>query len=405
MSFRAQLTSFRDWERQNAELKTSHSLTGDVVCEKADQPPVTNGHSKRAARMSVADGCLLALTCLAVFAAVAYAKAVTMPLTMAVLLYLVLRPVMKFFANWKIPNVMGATICLIVMLAIVLSAVLFLTQPTREWINDAPSYMYQLKAKLSGLEEQLENVEEVSDKISDVTNGTDADEIKPMPVEIKQPRLLPGLNLLSSTGGFAAGLVITFGTLFFLLAYGDSMIENLIAGFRTGESRKKAHMLIFDLQHGMSSYLLTITVINALLGVAIGLSMWMLGMPNALLLGVMAMLFNYIPFLGAWVGTGIVFVIAVLQFDSIAFALLIPIVYFTLTSIEGQFVTPCILGRSMSMNPLLVFIFLAIWGWIWGIGGVFLAVPLLAVLKIVADYFPSLEWISRAMMMKDTCPS
>ncbi|MFN3160378.1 MAG: AI-2E family transporter [Rubinisphaera brasiliensis] len=405
MSFRAQLTSFRDWERQNAELKTSRSQSDAVVCNSSDRPAETNGHRKSKIRSNAADACLIALTCLAAFAAIAYAKAVTMPLTMAVLLYLVLRPVMKSFAKWHVPAVAGATICLVVMSAIVFGAIFFLTQPTRQWVNDAPGYMYQLKLKLSGLEEQLENVEEVSDKISDVTNGNDADEIKPMPVEIKQPRLLPGLNLLSSTGGFAAGLVITFGTLFFLLAYGDEMIENLIAGFRTGESRKRAHMLIFDLQHGMSSYLLTITVINALLGVATGTAMWLLGMPNPLLIGTMAFLFNYIPFLGAWVGTGIVFVVAVLQFDSFAYALLVPITYFTLTSLEGQFITPCILGRSMSMNPLLVFLFLAVWGWIWGIGGVFLAVPLLAVLKIVADYFPSLEWISRTIMMRDTCPS
>tara|TARA_R100000789_G_scaffold79247_3_gene74439 strand:- start:10841 stop:12100 length:1260 start_codon:yes stop_codon:yes gene_type:complete len=335
------------------------------------------------------------LAVISVLAVLTFAKSVAMPVVMALMLYLVLRPVMRIFHHWHLPPVVGATICLFVIIGAFTAAVMNLTGPIKDWIANAPEYLNEIELKLSGVEAQIENMEEASEKIKDIAEPDGADE--PVPVAIQQPKLFPGVELVSNSGGFVAGTVVTLGLLFFLLVYGHSTISNLIAGFEITSSKAKAKDLIEDLQHGMSLYLFTVTVINISLGIVTGLAMYLLGLPNAFLIGVMATLFNYIPFLGAWTGTAIVFLIAVLEFDSISYACLAPAVYFGLTSLEGQFITPCLLGRSMSLNPLIVFLFIAIWGWMWGIGGVFLAVPILAVLKIIADYFPSLRLFSQAM--------
>jgi predicted PurR-regulated permease PerM len=110
-------------------------------------------------------------------------------------------------------------------------------------------------------------------------------------------------------------------------------------------------------------------------------------MPNPALWGAMCCVLNFIPYVGAMAGTMVVFLVAVLTFDSLGYACLVPAVYFAITAVEGNLITPALLGRSMSLNPVMVFLFLVFWGWIWGIGGALLAVPLLAMLKIGFDQF------------------
>ena len=134
-------------------------------------------------------------------------------------------------------------------------------------------------------------------------------------------------------------------------------------------------------------FLLTVACINVGLGIVEGLAMWLLGMPNPALWGVLCCVLNFIPYLGAMVGAIIVFFVAVLTFDTLEYAMVVPATYFAINAIEGNVVTPAILGRSMQLNPVIVFLFLTFWGWMWGISGAILAVPLLTVLKIGFDHF------------------
>ncbi|TWT61394.1 AI-2 transport protein TqsA [Rubinisphaera italica] len=378
------------------------------VGQRAAQEPPHNEHEKMLQRSDnigsvkiprvkvvLPQAATTILAVISVLSVLTFAKSVAMPVVLALILYLVLRPVMTIFHRWHLPPVVGATICLFVIIGAFAAAMMNLTGPIKDWIANAPEYLNQIEMKLSGVEKQIEDMEQASAKIKEIAKPDEADE--PVPVAIQQPKLFPGVEIVSNSGGLVAGTVITLGLLFFLLVYGHTTISNLIAGFEITSSKAKAKDLIEDLQHGMSLYLFTVTVINVSLGIITGLAMYLLGLPNAFLVGVMAALFNFIPFLGAWTGTAIVFFIAILQPFSIGYACVFPAVYFGLTSLEGQFVTPFLLGRSMSLNPLIVFLFLAIWGWMWGIGGVFLAVPILAVLKIIADYFPSMRLFSQAM--------
>jgi len=149
--------------------------------------------------------------------------------------------------------------------------------------------------------------------------------------------------------------------------------------------------MVREMEDDVSFYLLTISLINAGLGIAIGTAMYLLGMPNAVLWGVMAALFNFVPYLGALVGAGVVGLVALLTVEQPLAALLPPLVYLTLTSIEGYLVTPAMLARRLTLNPIAVFLSLILWTWVWGIGGALLAVPLLATFKICCDHIEPLK--------------
>jgi predicted PurR-regulated permease PerM len=145
-----------------------------------------------------------------------------------------------------------------------------------------------------------------------------------------------------------------------------------------------------DIENEVSRYLLTISAINAGLGVCIGLSMAVLGLPNPLLWGIAGGLLNFIPYLGSLVGNVLATAVAIVTFPSLAEAALVPIVYLALQILEGNFVTPFIVGRRLELNTVAILIFLSLTTWMWGIVGAIIGVPLLVVVKVFADNFPAL---------------
>jgi predicted PurR-regulated permease PerM len=182
-----------------------------------------------------------------------------------------------------------------------------------------------------------------------------------------------------------------FILLYFLLVSGDLFLRKLVRVTPTLAGKRKAVEVAHRVQGDLARYLATITAINVGLGVAGGLAMALLGMPNPALWGAMAALFNFVPYVGAVVGTGIVGVVAALTFGDGPRWLAAPLVYFALTGLEGYLVTPMILGQRLRLNPVAILLGLLFWGWLWGIAGAFLAVPLLVALKILSENLPRLE--------------
>jgi predicted PurR-regulated permease PerM len=185
--------------------------------------------------------------------------------------------------------------------------------------------------------------------------------------------------------------VIATALLFFLLASDDNLLRQAVTILPQLRDKKRLVEIVRDVEDDVSYYLLTITVINIGLGVAIGAAMWLLGMPNPYLWGAMAAVLNFIPLIGALLGVGIVGLVALLTFSTTAAMLLPPIIYLLLTSLEGQLVTPAVVARRLSLNPVVVFLALISWTWLWGIAGALLAVPLLATFKICCDHIEALK--------------
>jgi predicted PurR-regulated permease PerM len=214
-------------------------------------------------------------------------------------------------------------------------------------------------------------------------------EKEPVSVQVEQPPLTN--RLLSSTGSFATSASITLTLLFFVLAAGDRFLEKAVQIKKTWREKRDIVLLVKEVEHKMSTYLGAITIINIGLGAAIGTGLWLIGMPNPLLWGVLAALLNYIPFAGLVIGSLIVSIVAIGEFSTMGHAMLAPAIYLLCNGIEANVVTPTVLGRSISLNPVVILLAVFLGGWIWGMGGIFLAVPLLLLAKIACDSNESLQ--------------
>ena len=328
---------------------------------------------------------LLILATLAVLFALSVTRAIMLPIMFAILLSLTLRPIVRRLRCIGIPDQIGAGMTLFSIIAVGMVGLVYMYAPAREWMEDMPENVVLLQQKVNSFKSQLGDFEETSDRVKELAAG-DRDS-NPVPVQITQSGLSANMTWISSTGNVLGSTVLVLCLSFFLLAFGDRMLNNVLHLLNTWSEKKRTVELVYDIERGIASYLFTVTVINIALGIAVAIAMWLLQVPNPALWGVMATTFNYVPIFGAIVGFAILSVVSLLSFDSMAYAIIPPLAFVTLTTIEGNLITPSILGKSMSLNPIMVFLALIFWGWIWGIGGAFLAVPMLAVAKLVCERF------------------
>jgi predicted PurR-regulated permease PerM len=159
----------------------------------------------------------------------------------------------------------------------------------------------------------------------------------------------------------------------------------------TLEDKKRAVSIAKEIESHISRYLLTITLINIGLGIAVGTAVGMLGLRNAIMWGALVAVLNFVPYLGALTGIICMTIGAVLSFDSLGYAMVFPAVYFLFTTIEGSVITPLVTGKSLTLNPVIILLSLTFWGWMWGIAGVILAVPILAAFKIFCAHIEEME--------------
>jgi predicted PurR-regulated permease PerM len=212
----------------------------------------------------------------------------------------------------------------------------------------------------------------------------------PLPPIVAQKETLRDV-LFNETSRFLVGALTMVVLLYFMLAMGDRFLRTLVTALPDFHSKKQAVEIAHQLQRDMSHYLLTITVINVGFGAAVAGAMLVTGMPNPLLWGAMAAFLNYIPFLGHAVSAIVVAVVALLSFDSFGPALIPPAVFVVLAALEGNMITPMILARRLTLNPVAVVTALLFWGWMWGTIGLLLAVPFLVVMKITCDQIAPLK--------------
>ncbi|SHF75559.1 Predicted PurR-regulated permease PerM [Litoreibacter ascidiaceicola] len=337
----------------------------------------------RAIRQSLA-----VLTTLSFFVVAYFARELILPILLGFLIALTLSPVNRFIQRTGLPAAVSAVFLILFAASGIGFVVFFVGGTVSEWSDDAPSLLRQLKYKLSGVSETLEAVQKTSKDIEQIASDTDA---TVQSVAVKPPSLLnSAVTIATST---ATTIAVALILALFLLASGDMFYRKLTQSFPTLSGKKRALSTVYDIERQVSGYLLTITLINAGLGIAVGIAMWMIGLEYAYIWGIAAFLLNYLPVLGGVIGTLLVAAYAIVTFDSLSYALLAPISYQVLTSSEAQFVTPYIVGRRMELNIVAVFLTVVLWGWLWGIAGVIVAVPFLLVFKVVCNNFESLTVI------------
>jgi predicted PurR-regulated permease PerM len=211
-------------------------------------------------------------------------------------------------------------------------------------------------------------------------------------VEVKRHPLAE--TLVSGTPAFIASVVLVIILLYFLLAFDGVFLRKLIKLLPTLSDKKRAVSIASEIEANISRYLFTVTAINVCLGTAVGTTVGLLGLRNPFMWGVLVAALNFVPYLGALTGIICITLGAILSFDNFGYALIFPAVYLAFAVLEGNFITPWIMGRSLTLNPVLVLLSLTFWGWLWGIPGVMLAVPILAAFKIFCAHIKPMEPIA-----------
>jgi predicted PurR-regulated permease PerM len=199
-----------------------------------------------------------------------------------------------------------------------------------------------------------------------------------------------GLSVLNGTRAFLGKFFTVVVILFFLLWAGDTLLRSFVEIMPRFGDKRRVVEISGEIEENISGYLATITMMNALVGIANGLSTWACGLPDPLLWGTLAFLLNYIPILGPFAGVVVFFVVGLFVYSTIWWAFLPAGIYLLIHVIEGETVTPMLLASRFTLNPVLVIVSLFVWDWMWGVVGALLAVPLLAIMKIVCDHIPRL---------------
>ena len=337
---------------------------------------------------------LTGLFILASFYTLYFMRAMLLPLVLALLLSYLLVPLVRGLARIKIRPLFGAAIVLIALITSMVYSVSLLSEPAAGWIEKAPYSLQQLKAKLLPLKKPIEKVAQATGEIDKLT-ATEEEQAKPQAVVVKRSALAEAF--FTQGPEFVASAVVMLILLYFLLAYDGVFLEKIIRVTPRLGDKKKAVSIIRDIEAHISRYLLTITAINIGLGLSVGITVHLLGLRNPIMWGVMVAILNFIPYLGALTGIICMTLGAVLSYDSLGYAMVFPASYLLLAILEGNFITPMVLGRSLTLNPVLILIALAFWGWMWGISGMILAVPILATFKIFCDHIEPMAPIAEFM--------
>ena len=329
---------------------------------------------------------LVGLFVLAVFYTLHLAQAFFLPIVVAILLDFLLSPVVRALRKVGLPEPVGAGIVMLGLLAVLVIGAYRLAGPASEYMALAPASIETARAKLGAMRG---SVDRVTDAAEEVERAAAGDGPQAQQVEIKGPSLTKQF-FGGTTALLSAATVVIFLT-YFLLAVGDLFLQKLVGVLPLFKDKRTAVTIARETEAQISLYLFTTTLINVGVGVVTAMAMYLLGLPNAVLWGVVAGVLNFVPYVGAVANTILLALAAFVAFEDTGRALLVPVTFLALNVIESNLVTPMIYGNRMKLNTVALFVGLVFWWFIWGIPGAILAVPIMATLKITCDHIESLS--------------
>jgi predicted PurR-regulated permease PerM len=324
---------------------------------------------------------------------VAYvAQAVVLPLLLAWVAAMTLKPPVRWLRACHFPASLAAALVLGIFLTLAGLGTMWLGRPAVEWVKSAPEKIPQLKEKYRTA---LQPVLRLSAAASNMGNldGTQ-NSTNPVPsVAVKDNHMFG--TMFTRTRGVLTGIGETIVLTFLLLAAGDTFNQKLAEAMPNRQHKKRAVEISREIQHSISNYLFTVSLVNVGLGCAVGTALWLLGLPNAAMWGGVAAVLNFLPFFGPLMGVCVVGVAGLLEFDTFGGALLPVTAYLGLHLVESYLVTPYALGQRFSLSPVIIFVAFIFFAWLWGVAGALLAMPLLVSLKVICERVPALQHFTR----------
>ncbi len=292
-------------------------------------------------------------------------RAILLPIFAAAVVSLTLAPLIKAGKRIGVSPWITALLIVVACVAGLGIAATALAGPVSEWIGRAPEIGAIIKQKLTVFDQPIAAFHELENAVFSADNG----------VNINSPPniVLPVITFVTPAAG---ELLIFFVTLMFFLVGQIELRANLVAMFGDRDTKLRFLKIMRDTERNLAGYLTVVTIVNATLGIIVALATWLIGFPSPLIFGLLAAFLNYVPYVGPAVMVVVLFGVGLVTFPSLGQALIAPACLIALTTAEGHFITPTIVGRRLTLNPLLVFLALAFWTWLWGPIGAFLAVPL-----------------------------
>lgn len=334
---------------------------------------------------------IIGIFCLLLLQALVSGSDFIVPVITAFLGYFILNRPRRWLARVGIKPIVSAAFFTTVLTATIILLLVQLSNPAAQFLEDLPSLIEEIKQKLDAAGGPLESINQAADAAEEIIADQEADTVA---VEVVSETGVAA-TIFSLAPGFLSRIGFALILLFFLVASGDMFLTKTVQSFDKFADKRRAVEIVHRIEDRLGYYLGGITIINAGLGVAIGIAMQVWGLPGAVLFGFMAFAFNYVPFLGGLMGATIAAAVAFVSLDGSWAAAGVFATYVALTSIEGQFITPMVISRRMKLNTTVVFLSVAFFAWIWSVMGMVVALPILIVAKIACDETQTLQTLAR----------
>jgi predicted PurR-regulated permease PerM len=319
---------------------------------------------------------------LALVACLSLCGPILLPVLAAALIGTTFAPIIKHANQHGVSPWLASILIVALMMAAAALAVTMLAKPITEWIGRAPEIGASIKERLYMFDRPLAALHDLQQALRPAAPAV---AVEPSNISMVTP-------VAAAVTPAVAESVLFFASLIFFMAGQLKFRRYLAAFFETRDGKLRFIRIANDIEHNLASYVAIVTVINAALGTIVAFAAWLVGLPSPLILGLLAMLLNYLPYVGPACMAFVLFAVGFVTFPSLGHAFIAPASLIVLTTLEGHLITPTVLGRSLTLDPLAVFLAIAFWSWLWGPIGAFLAVPLLIVAMVIIDHlFPSFD--------------
>jgi predicted PurR-regulated permease PerM len=297
------------------------------------------------------------------------------PIFLAVVVGLMFGPIATRVERFGLPPAISAILVVLLFIGLIAAFSAALAAPLSEWVGRIPQLWTELQQQLAGWQRPLEALQAVREELRGIMGAAD------VKVSVEDGSAVESVATMAP--GVIAQLLLFFASLYFFVAT-RHQIRTMVLGLSFDRRLRWRIAHIFrDVEKLVSKYLLSITLINIVEGILIGLGLFAIGVPSAALWGALAIITNFVPFIGPLVMTIVLFAVGLTEFETLGGSLLPPLVYQAINVVEAQFVTPTVIGRQMTLNPFVVLLALVFWIWMWGPIGGFIAIPALLILYAV----------------------
>ncbi len=328
---------------------------------------------------------------LACFYTLFFARAIFLPIVVAILLNFLLTPLVRLLKKFHIPESISALLVILVFLGTIGYGFYRVSGPVNEWLAKGPENFSVISSKIEILKKPIEKaITGVFSIRKQIEKTTTSPEEQTPTVTVKPSGVGPFSSIFTSTGDFFAQLGVIFFILYFLLASGDFLLKKTIEIQPTLKKKKEAVIIAREIKKQISYFLLIKTVTGIGLALVISTVMYFLQMPAPILWGILAGVLEFIPYIGVVIGTILCAITSLIIFNDAPQILLPPISFFVITSLTGNFIVPLVLSRSLTLHPVIIFTGVIFGGWMWGVTGALIAIPLISILKIFCNNIRSL---------------